>query len=86
MANQFGTLAHAERNLAARVDPLIEERAPWLSKPGPHIRAIRGLLHLMLGYDYTIRKGSELVDLPTPEMMDRLCDWFAQNVEVSGLG
>ncbi|NNU81206.1 glycerol acyltransferase [Halovulum dunhuangense] len=68
-----------------RVDPLIAERAPWLYRPGAHIRIARGLLHLMLGYDLTIQIAEEIQDLPAPEMMDALADMIAQNVDVSGL-
>lgn len=68
-----------------RVDPLIAERAPWLYTPGAHIRAARGLLHLMLGYDKTIRIGTGIEHLPALEMMDFLADMVAKNVEVDGL-
>lgn len=68
-----------------RVDPLIEERAPWLYRPGAHIRMIRGLLHLMLGYDLTIEVGKEIEHLPAPELMDALAEMIAQNVDVSGI-
>lgn len=68
-----------------RIDPLIEERAPWIYRKGPHIRVIRGLLHLMLGYDRTVEIGEEIKHLPAIEMMDALSDLIATNVEISGL-
>ncbi len=68
-----------------RVDPLIEERAPWLYRRGGHIRVIRGLLHLMLGYDRTIRIGERISPLPAPELMDELALMIAKNVDVTGL-
>ncbi|WP_112321583.1 1-acyl-sn-glycerol-3-phosphate acyltransferase [Oceanibium sediminis] len=68
-----------------RVDPLIEERAPWLYAPGPHIRAVRGLLHLMLGYDECIRIAEEIEHLPAPQMMDALASRIAGNTDVDGL-
>ncbi|MHA3977745.1 1-acyl-sn-glycerol-3-phosphate acyltransferase [Halovulum sp. GXIMD14794] len=68
-----------------RVDPLIEERAPWLYRKGPHIRTVRGLLHLLLGYDLTVSIGEQLQHLPAPELMDALSAMIAHNVEVSGL-
>jgi len=68
-----------------RVDPLIQERAPWLYRNGPHIRTVRGLLHLMLGYDLTVSIGEQLQHLPAPELMDALSAMIAHNVEVSGI-
>lgn len=68
-----------------RIDPLIEERAPWVYRPGLHIRLVRGLLHMMLGYDKTLRIAETLEDLLGPEMMDRLADLIALNVEATGL-
>lgn len=68
-----------------RVDPLIEERAPWLYRKGAHIRTVRGLLHLLLGYDLTVSIGEQLQHLPAPELMDALSAMIAHNVEVSGL-
>lgn len=68
-----------------RLDPLIAERAPWLYQPGGHIRLIRGLLHLVLGYDECIRIGQEIEHLPYDQMMDALAARFAQNLDVDGL-
>lgn len=71
--------------LRDRVDPLIGERAPWLYRPGMHVRLARGLLHLMLGYNETIRIGDSLDPLAAPDVMDRLAELFALNVDVAGL-
>lgn len=68
-----------------RIDPLIEERAPWIYRKGPHYRVIRGLLHLMLGYDETVRIGTALDHLDGPGVMDGLAEMIAHNVEVEGL-
>ncbi len=68
-----------------RVDPLIAERAPWLYRRLPGVRSIRGLLHLMLGYDRTIRIAEGLDPLPAPELMDRLAEMIALNVEAQGV-
>lgn len=68
-----------------RIDPLIAERAPWVYRPGTHIRLVRGLLHLMLGYDETIRRAEALKNLSAAEMMDALADQIAHNVEVKGV-
>jgi len=68
-----------------RVDPLIEERAPWLYRPGGHIRFVRGLLHLMLGYDKTVEIGARLSPMSSAELMDELALMIARNVEAHGI-
>lgn len=68
-----------------RVDPLIAERAPWMYRPGAHIRIVRGMLHLMLGYDACIRIGQRIESLPADQMMDALAGLIALNVDVEGL-
>ncbi|MHA3914870.1 lysophospholipid acyltransferase family protein [Halovulum sp. GXIMD14793] len=68
-----------------RIDPLIEERASWIYRKGPHYRMVRGLLHLMLGYDETVRIGTALGHLDGPGVMDGLAEIIARNVEVEGL-
>jgi len=68
-----------------RVDPLIAERAPWLYRPGPHVRIVRGLLHLLLAYDETIRVGKSIEHLDGAGVMDSLAERIARNVDVTGL-
>ncbi len=68
-----------------RVDPLIAERAPWVYRPGAHIRFVRGLLHLMLGYDETIRRAEAIEHLSAGSMMDALVDMIAHNVDIQGI-
>lgn len=68
-----------------RVDPLIAERAPWIYRKGPHYRMVRGLLHLMLGYDKTVEIAEQIERLSAPELMDALADMIAHNVDISGL-
>ncbi len=68
-----------------RIDPLIEERAPWIYRPGPHYRVVRGLLHLMLGYDETVHIGEAIDHLDGPGVMDALAERIARNVDVEGL-
>ena len=72
-------------SMRQRVDPLIAERAPWVHRPGAHIRVVRGLLHLMLGYDETIRRAERLKHLDAAPMMDALAEMIAHNVEVKGV-
>ena len=68
-----------------RIDPLIAERAPWMFHPSPLIRPIRGLFHLGLSYDKTIRIGERYKDATTAELMGDLGRMLARNVEVTGL-
>lgn len=68
-----------------RIDPLIAERAPWVYRKGPHVRVVRGLLHLMLGYDRTLAIASAIKDMAAPDLMDTLAALIAHNVEVDGL-
>lgn len=68
-----------------RIDPLIEERAPWIYNKGPHYRVVRGLLHLMLGYDKTVAIAEKIDHMSSVELMDVLADMIAHNVEVKGL-
>ncbi len=68
-----------------RIDPLIAERAPWVYRKGPHVRIVRGLLHLMLGYDKTIAIAEEIQHMDAAALMDHLCDLIAHNVDMDGL-
>ncbi len=68
-----------------KIDELIAERAGWIYRGGPAMRPIRGLLHLMLGYDRTVELGTELENEPTAEIMDRMSDMIARRVEHDGL-
>ncbi len=68
-----------------RIDPLIAERAPWLYRGGPVVGALRGLLHLGLSYDQTVRVATALRDTDSATIMARMYDRLAQDVQVSGL-
>jgi putative hemolysin len=69
-----------------RFDPLIEERAPWLSRPGFGPRVARRLLDRMLSFDRTVALATDFRDVPAPQIMDRLGVLLARDVEVIGLG
>ncbi|MGC9449242.1 lysophospholipid acyltransferase family protein [Cereibacter johrii] len=71
--------------MQSRIDPLIEERAPWLFSGRPHHEASRRLLCRVLGYDRTVEIGERLKDDPTPEIMRRVAQMIARDVEASGL-
>ena len=68
-----------------RIDPLIEERAPWMYQGGPLVRPVRGLLHKALSYDKTVRIGEGYMDLTTAELMADLGRMLAQDLTVTGL-
>jgi putative hemolysin len=68
-----------------RIDPLIAERAPWLFAGHLWSSPSRRLLNWMLGYDRTLALGNSFRDLPVDQIMARLGDMLAKDVEVSGL-
>ncbi|SHI61194.1 1-acyl-sn-glycerol-3-phosphate acyltransferase [Wenxinia saemankumensis] len=68
-----------------RIDPLIEERAPWIYRRGMAIRMLRGLLHLGLSYDRTVELAEKYRDWSTHQLMDDLASMLAREVQVTGL-
>lgn len=68
-----------------RIDPLIEERAPWIFREDPVSRAAHRVLTGMLGYERTIEIGNEIKDLSHHEIMDEMSRRLARDVEASGL-
>lgn len=68
-----------------RIDPLIEERAPWLFRHGGGRLTTRRMLDHLLGYPRTLALAEEYKDLPASEIMDRLARLLARDVEVTGL-
>lgn len=69
-----------------RLDPLIEDRAPWLFRQTPQARLARPVLNRLLGYDRTVALAEEVGDLPAGEIMDIMAQRLSQRVAVSGLG
>jgi putative hemolysin len=67
------------------LDQLIEERAPWLRRPGPAVAAARALLYRVLQYQRTLEIQRTLAPMPGPDIMLSLADMIAHHVEVSGL-
>jgi 1-acyl-sn-glycerol-3-phosphate acyltransferase len=67
-----------------RIDPLIEERAPWLYSVRPGVPVLRGVLNAMLGYDKTLKVGAALRDLSAPEIMTTMGAMLARDVEITG--
>jgi 1-acyl-sn-glycerol-3-phosphate acyltransferase len=67
-----------------RIDPLIEERAPWLFR-GRAVAPIRMALEGALGYGKTLRLAANYRDMPVLDIMDDLAGIVARDVEVCGL-
>lgn len=68
-----------------RLDPLIEERAPWLFKPTPAAKAAWVVLGRMLAYERSVEIGTHYVDRSVPDVMTDLARRIAQRVSVTGL-
>lgn len=68
-----------------RIDPLIEERAPWLFSDRPWSTPSRKILTGLLGYPRTIALGEAIKDYPAPVIMDEMARLLARDVEISGL-
>ncbi len=68
-----------------RIDPLIEERAPWLFSDRPGVRPARALLNRMLGYEKTLEVASSVEHLPADKLMDQMAELLARDVEATGL-
>ena len=70
------------RNL---IDPLIEERARWLSTDRPFARLTRSLLNNLLNYEKTVRLAAEMQDWPSEKIMDRMGRLLAKRATCAGL-
>ncbi len=68
-----------------RINPLIEERAPWLFGESAVAEPARNLLNSLLGYDRTLALAEHFQQMPAPEIMDRLALLLARDVRVRGL-
>ncbi len=68
-----------------RIDPLIEERAPWLAGRSALVRPARALLLKALSYEPTVALGETFVEKTTAEFMGELGRMLAREVTVSGL-
>ncbi|KPP92031.1 MAG: putative hemolysin [Rhodobacteraceae bacterium HLUCCA08] len=68
-----------------RIDPLIEERAPWLYARRPGTRLIRGALFKTLSYDRTIALAEEYQDWSSHDLMIDLFGMLGRQLQVQGL-
>lgn len=69
-----------------RIDPLIEDRAPWLFRPTLAASLARPTLNRLLGYDRTCELGKAVEHLSSADIMTVMTDRLARDVTVSGLG
>ena len=68
-----------------KIDPLIEERAPWLFRDNPVSAVSNRVLTRMLGYPKTLAVGETVKDDPAPLLMDKMAALLARDVKASGL-
>ena len=68
-----------------RIDPLIEERAPWLFLDRPGVPLMRRALNRALSYDKTVEIAESLKDSETAQIMQTMGAMLAKDLEVQGL-
>ncbi|SDD75133.1 Putative hemolysin [Paracoccus isoporae] len=80
-----GPLDNPRNEMQHRLDPLIEERAPWLFSGRLHHRVARRILMQMLGYPRTLDLGAEFRDRSTADIFRHMDRLIIRDLEVSGL-
>ena len=75
----------AREDMKHRLDPLIQERAPWLFTGRRYHDLARQALMWLLRYPRTVELGAEYRDLPTDEIMRRLAQLIVRDLTVEGL-
>jgi putative hemolysin len=68
-----------------RIDPLIEERAKWLSADRPQVQLARAVLDNLLSYEKTVKLAVEMQEWPSEKIMDRMGRLLAKRVTCTGL-
>ncbi|MGH1412995.1 MAG: 1-acyl-sn-glycerol-3-phosphate acyltransferase [Pelagimonas sp.] len=68
-----------------RIDPLIQERAPWLFQDRLDTRLVRSALNALLRYERTLAIGETLQDMSADQIMTSLGDLLARDVQATGL-
>ena len=68
-----------------RLDPLIEERAPWLFGSSPAAPVAKRALMGLLGYGRTVALGELYQDWPTDHIMHHIAGLLARDMHVTGL-
>lgn len=72
-------------SMKERIDPLIEERAPWLFRDHLWSAPSRHVLTRLLGYPRTVALGEVLQHYTAPTIMDEMARLLARDVKTSGL-
>lgn len=67
------------------LDQLIKERAGWMYRHGVLMRPVRGFLHVLLGYNKSLRLAEQFRTLSPADIMDHMAALIARHVSVSGL-
>ncbi len=67
-----------------RIDEQIVERAAWLERPNPGIRAIRAVLNRILSYDRTVELADEMETWSGHDIMSRMGNLLARDVRITG--
>lgn len=75
----------AREDMKRRLDPLIDERAPWLFSGRWHHNLAQRALMWLLRYPRTIDLGAEFRDLPTDEILRRMAQLIVRDLTVEGL-
>ena len=68
-----------------RIDPLIEERAPWFTRDTLAVSAARALLERILRYEHTLDVAAQLEHLSAQDGFRLLGRMLYRDVEISGL-
>lgn len=68
-----------------RIDPLIEERAPWLFEDHAWSAPSRAALNSMLGYNRTLTLAEHFRNMPMDDVMAFMGRMLARDVQASGL-
>ena len=75
----------ARTEMQARIDPLIQERAPWFYSGRLHHAMARKAMMWLLRYPETLRLAAEFRDLPIDEIMRRIQARIVREVQVQGI-
>ncbi|WP_147124487.1 1-acyl-sn-glycerol-3-phosphate acyltransferase [Shimia ponticola] len=72
-------------SLRERIDPLIEERAPWLFRNTLWAKMAKPVLDKTLSYERSLEIGERLDPMTSEAMMVELADMLAKRVTLKGL-
>lgn len=72
-------------SITSRLEPLIRERAPWIARPGAHVRAARTVMDAALGYHRAVALAERFDPMPTERIMDEMGGRIARRIQPIGL-